>query len=299
MRKNIKILLILLICVLLITGCELKNLKVKDPLTEEEIVSMVEKKIYNTTGDIVIAKIVSKDKQYSCAISLFNASCLYYQEKEGVFEYKIEITTPVNSEIKATATYVDSYIEYDSQETKIIDAVLKNDYVEQKYLFLVKEELESNLSQRFEKYYIYKDVSNPRGYDIFINSNDYEVLSELISSSNDIITKYSEDVSITYSLYVYKDEEAFNNTNFDLYKSSNQTFGGQSYGKDIIAEYTKKEVKRIGNSTGFDYNLFTSNAASNALEPEYVDYHSFDYLVFWYQVESNNLNGTFQVFGVK
>ena len=298
MKTKTKILLMILLSITL-TGCELKNLKVKDPLTEEEILSMVEKNIYDSTHDNVQASIISKDKQYSCAISLFDASCLYYQEKEGVFEYKIEIVNTDNTLIKATATYVDSYIEYDSKETKIIDAEFKNDYLEQKDLFLIKEEFINTLNSKFDKYYLYKDVSNPKGYDIFILSNDYIEINDLLDKFNNIITKYNKDVSTTYSIYIYKDEEVFNNTNFDLYKDSSQTFGGQSYGKDIVAEYTKKEVTKIGSSNGFDNELFISNGSSKATSPEYVDYHSFDYLVFWYQVESNNTIGTMNIYGIK
>ena len=50
----------------------------------------------------------------------------------------------------------------------------------------------------------------------------------------------------------------------------------------------------------FYYNeLFISNGSSKATSPEYVDYHSFDYLVFWYQVESNNTIGTMNIYGIK
>ena len=54
----------------------------------------------------------------------------------------------------------------------------------------------------------------------------------------------------------------------------------------------------------FNLELFTSNGSS-AVNPdeEYIDYNTFDYLVFWYDAEPNSFVGynspLFQIFGVK
>ena len=72
----------------------------------------------------------------------------------------------------------------------------------------------------------------------------------------------------------------------------------------MIEQYTGKEVTRIGYSKGFNYDLFVSNGASAAeTYDEYVDYNTFEYLVFWYDAEPNSFVGNnspqLQIFGVK
>ena len=72
----------------------------------------------------------------------------------------------------------------------------------------------------------------------------------------------------------------------------------------MIEQYTGKEVVRIGREKGFNYEFFTSNGASNAnTDEEYVDYHNFEYLVFWYDAEPNSFIGynypSIEIYGVK
>ena len=161
-------------------------------------------------------------------------------------------------------------------------------------LYLINNEFNNLLKQNFDRYYIYKDVSNETGFDIFINSSNYNIINILIEQLDSIEEKYKHYTSSTYSIYIYKDENAFDSTNFDLYKNGKEDFGGQSYGKDMIEQYTGKEVIRIGFSKDFNYELFTSNGTSDAdTNEEYIDYNTFDYLVFWYGY------GGMQIFGVK
>ena len=72
----------------------------------------------------------------------------------------------------------------------------------------------------------------------------------------------------------------------------------------MIEQYTGKEVIRIGGGKDFNYELFTSNGASAAnTNDEYIDYNTFEYLVFWYNAEPNSFVGyntpSMQIFGVK
>lgn len=302
MIKKVKLLLILIVGTFLLTGCGVDSIKVNNPLNEKEIISYVQKQIYNETGDNVIAKITSKEPLKVCT-DWFDG-CINYQKVDNGYSYTIEIT---NNNISATGTYNDGYIIYDDKYTNgksIKEFYFESDYKEQKGLNLIKNEFTNALDEKFDKYYLYKDVSNNEGYDIFINSSNYDEINSLLLSLNDIIIKYRDNVYTCYSVYIYKDENVFNSTNFELYNNGTEDYVGQSYGKDMIEQYTGKEVTRIGFSNEFNYDLFVSNGASAAeTYDEYVDYNTFEYLVFWYDAEPNSFVGAnsphLQIFGVK
>ena len=303
MIKSLKIVIIVIV-IFILTGCafELKNIKVTDPLTEEQIITYVENEIYNDTKDKVKVKIVSKEQKYSCAVALFNASCIYKQEMEGVHEYKLEIENTGSVPIKTTGTYIDGYIEYDSKETNIIPSSFKSDYSELKGLVLVKEELTNILNEKNILYKMYNDVSNFRGYDIFLSSSDYDVLYDIFSNFNNIIIKYKNIVDVTFSVYIYKDENAYNNTDFSLYSKIKKVFGGQSYGKDILEELSKKEVSKISIDKGFSKEMFASNVSTEIINNEEEESKGlYSYLVFLYQSDPSLVKdfGTIQLFGVK
>ncbi|MBQ8473231.1 MAG: hypothetical protein IJ501_06985 [Bacilli bacterium] len=299
--KKVKILLIL-IGIFFISGCnKYDKVKVYNPLSEKEIISYVEEEIYNNYGDLTTAKIISKDVLKICTFGI--DTCSFYQDVDGGHSYKIEITNKDNKEIIATATYNDAYIIYDERVANgrfKTDVYFENDYLKQKGLILVKNEFQDILNQKFSNYYMYKDVSNPEGYDIFINSEDYNLINDLLLSFKDITIKYNNYVFTDYSVYIYKDEEVFKSTDFDLYLNGTEDHGGQSYGKDMIEQYTGREVTRIGFSHQFDYDLFVSNGASSQeINSEYIDYNTFSYLVFWCSAGPNGNNLSFQIFGVK
>lgn len=290
---------------MLLCGCGVDSVKVNNPLTENEIIKFVQNEIYRESSDETNVKIINK-KELSVCTSWFD-DCLRYQTVEGGHSYEVEITNRSNNEIIGTGKYDDGYTLYDKQYTngksKKAHSFTSN-YKEQKGLYLIKNEFISALNEKFNKYYIYKDVSNDEGYDIFINSSNYDDINNLLSKFKNTVVKYRDLTYTSYSVYIYKDESAFNNTNFELYKSGHENYGGQSYGKDMIEQYTGKEVIRIGGGEDFNYELFISNGASAAnTDAKYIDYNTFEYLVFWYDAEPNSFVGnntpSMQIFGVK
>ena len=304
MLKKLK-LIVPVFLVILLCGCGVDSVKVNNPLTENEIINFVQNEILKETGDETNVKIINKKKLSVC--TAWFDGCVMHQTVKGGHSYEVEITNRDNNEIIGTGTYDDAYILYDKQYTngKIERSYsFSSNYKEQKGLFLIKNEFISALNEKFNKYYIYKDVSNDTGYDIFINSSNYDDINNLLLNFKNTIVKYRDLAYTNYSVYIYKDENAFNNTNFELYKNGYEDYGGQSYGKDMIEQYTGKEVIRIGGSDGFNYELFTSNGASAAMTDEmYIDYNTFEYLVFWYDAEPNSFVGGntpyMQIFGVK
>ena len=304
MLKRIK-LVILVFLVILLCGCGVGSVKVNNPLTENEIINYVQNEIYRETGDETRVSIINKEKLSVCTAWL--DGCVRYQTVEGGHWYEVEIINKSNNEIIGKGKYRDGYIKYDKQYTngKSESAhSFTSNYKEQKGLFLIKNEFINALNEKFNKYHIYNDVSNDTGYDIFINSSNYDDINDLLLKFKNTVIKYRDIAYTSYSVYIYKDENVFNNTNFDLYKNGHEYYGGQSYGKDMIEQYTGKEVIRIGGGKDFNYELFTSNGASAAnTNDEYIDYNTFEYLVFWYNAEPNSFVGyntpSMQIFGVK
>ena len=171
MLKKIKLLLISLVGMFFLTGCGVDNIKVNNPLNENEIISYVQKQIYSETSDNVIVKIISKEDLEVCTD--WFGGCVNYQKVDNGYSYTLEITNKDNTNIIATGTYNDGYIIYDDEYTdgkSIKEIYFESDYKEQKGLNLIKTEFTNTLNEKFDKYYLYKDVSNDEGYDIFINS---------------------------------------------------------------------------------------------------------------------------------
>ena len=304
MLKKLK-LIILLLLVIILYGCGTEYIIVSNPLTEKEIINYVQNEIYKETNDHTKINIIGKKKLSVC--TFWFDGCISYQTVKGGHSYEVEIINKTNNEIIGTGTYDDAYIKFNTNYTKgksKRNHRFTSNYKEQKGLYLVKKEFINILDKKFDKYFIYKDVSNDYGYDIFINSSNYEDIEELIQNFKNIIIEHRNLAYVNYSIYIYKDENVFNNTNFELYKNGHEDYDGQSYGKNMIEQYTGKEVTRIGYSNDFDYDLFTSNGSSKAdTYEEYVDYNTFEYLVFWYDAEPNSYVGhntpSMQIFGVK
>ena len=304
--KKVKLILILMVVTFLLTGCGYESVIVNNPLNEKEIITYVQKQIYNETGDNVIAKITSKEDLYTCAYWLDD--CIYHQKVDKGHSYILEITNKEDPNIVATGTYDDGYIIYDDtyiEGKSIREPSFENNYKKQKGLYLVKNEFINALQEKIDKYYLYKDGINDERYNIFINSSDYNDINDLLSNFNNTIIKYRDYVYTYYSVFIYKDETAFNNTNFELYNKDSKDYVDQSiHGKKMIEEYEGKEVTRIGISDEFTYDLFVSNGASIAeTNDEYIDYTTFDYIVFCYDAQPNSFVGDnkpeLQIFGVK
>ncbi len=288
----------------LICGCGADRVQVNHPLTEKEMIQYIQNEVYRETGDETQVNIINK-KELSVCTSWFDG-CVKQQTVEGGHSYEVEIINKIHHEIVGTGTYDDGYTLYDEQYTNgksEREPSFTNNYKEQKGLFLIKNEFIQALNEKLNTYYLYKDVSNDTGYDIFINSSNYDDINDLLLTFKNIVIKYEDLVYTSYSVYIYKDETAFKNTNFELYKNGHDNHA-QSYGKDMIEQYTGKEVIRIGESQDFNYELFTSNGASDAnSNEEYIDYNSFEYIVFWYSAGPNSFvdpnTPSMQIFGVK
>ena len=89
MIKKVKLLLILIVGTFLLTGCGVDSIKVNNPLNEKEIISYVQKQIYNETGDNVIAKITSKEDLKVCTVWLDD--CFYHQKVDNGYSYTLKI----------------------------------------------------------------------------------------------------------------------------------------------------------------------------------------------------------------
>lgn len=302
MLKKVKFVLISLIGIFLLTGCGIDSIKVNNQLNENEIISYVQKSIYNETGDNVTVKITSKEDLKACTASMFN-DCHNYQKVDNGYSYTLEIKNKDNTDIIATGTYDDGYIIYGDKYTdgkSIVDSYFENNYKVQKGLNLIKSEFTNALDEKFEKYYLFKGVNNDERYAIFINSSNYDDINNLLSNFNNTIIKYRDYVYTHYSVYIYKDENVFNSTNFELYNNGSEVYDGE----DMIEQYTGKEVTRIGFSNEFNYDLFVSNGSSaSETYYEYIDYQTFDYIVFFYEAQPNSFvdanSPNLHIFGVK
>ena len=82
------------------------------------------------------------------------------------------------------------------------DSYFESDYSQQKGLVLVKNGFIEALSEKFDKYYLYKYVSNDSGYDVFIKSSNYDEINDLLARFDNII-KYKGYEYISYTIYIY------------------------------------------------------------------------------------------------
>lgn len=300
MKKSFKLFLIFLLGLFGLSGCGVDKIKADNPANEKEIISYVQKQIYDEFGDEVDVEILEKKELRVCT-EWFD-TCFKEQDVENGYSYALNIINKDSPEIISTGTYHDGYIIYDDKynEGKMVkEKFFDSDYKKQKGLYLVKMEFENFLNEKFNKYYLFRD-NNSQIYNIFINSSDYDIINSLLLHFNNTITKYKNYYNTSYNLFVYKDEKVFNNINFEIYREGIDSYGGSSYGENMIKQYTEKEVVKIGSSYDFNYDLFISNGESAASSYEgYIDYKTFSYLVFLYSASSNSNRPSFQILGVK
>ena len=293
-----------LILILLLSGCGYDKIIVDSPLSEDEIIAYAQKQIYEETGDTVTVEIVSK-KQLRVPTAWMDGPIAYQNVTDGT-EYELKI---INDKIgfEASGTYKDAYYVYDRQQYPNgaeNDAAFYHNYTDRKGHYDVKAEFINALDERFDKYYIYDDVSTDDGLDVFVCSTDFEKIEGMINDLEDITFRYKERHYVTYSVYIYTDENAFNSTDFEKYKTGHEDYSGQSFGEHMISNYTGKAVTKISYCKSFDKAIFESYGATDAKtgsNGESLD--SYDYIVFWYSAEPNSFSGKsgpgVYIYGVK
>ncbi|MBO4696708.1 MAG: hypothetical protein J5643_05425 [Lachnospiraceae bacterium] len=290
---------------MLLCGCgdDGRTYKVKNPLSEAEIVEYVTKAVKDETGDDVDVKIVGKEDMIITLSDGIDGCLRTDYPVEGGHTYHLEIRCKSEGNIMGTGTYEDGCtVTYKDGATRDFKPKFSSDYKKQRGLYLIRSEFERELGQYFSEYYIYKDVSNDAGYDIFLQCSDYDILERILKSFNRTVSSHRNEVYTCFSVYIYKDAEAFQKRAFTLYPNGHEDFGGQSHGGDMIEQYTGKNVTEIGGGRGFERNLFESDGASAAeTDEKYEDAARFDYLIFYYDSEPNaaSHNGDTRIYGVR
>ncbi len=292
------------ICMLL-CGCgdDGRKYKVSDPRSENEIIEYVTKAVKDESGDDVDVKIIGKEDMIITLSDGIDGCWRTDYPVEGGHTYHLEIRNKVYRDLVAEGTYKDGCtVTYKNGERRDEAERFYSDYKKQKGLYLVRKEFEEVLKQNFSEYYIYRDVSNAMGYDIFLQCNDYDTVANVLKRFNSSVKTHRDEAYVCFSVYIYKDAEAFRKADFTRYPEGHEDFGGQSHGGDMIEQYTGKNVTEIGGGRGFERDLFESDGASAAETDErYEDAARFDYLIFYYDSEPNaaSHNGDTSIFGVR
>ena len=239
---KIKLILILLCCLFLFTGCK-RKLQSYNSLTEYEMIKYVKDVIYKDIGEEVNVEIKSKWQNEVCD-ALIDGSCFGAHKVPDTFRYNLIITSKNNPKISAEGNYfTDSY----KEDNIIIEREFDYENYKKKYAYdLFKSEIDEIL-QNF-KYY-------REGTDVFIFSKDYNYLhQELFSYILNVgYIYYDNQPIIKYNIYVIKDEEVFNyltETDFDYYnvtkdaKNVRNTYG---YARNFM---------EIESTEGYKYTFF-------------------------------------------
>lgn len=305
LKKRICFAVLSVILIVLTAGCGYDEIVADEPLSEDEVIAFVEKKIKDETGDEVTAKIVSKEQQRVPTAWLDGG--INYQEVKGGSEYQLEITNKDDKNIVATANYRDGYIIFDKKkypDGMKKEAVFNTDYSGKKSGNTVKNEFIKALDERFDDYRIYTDVGTDKGLDVFICSSNHEKVNDLLLKFKEIAVKYKSKSYVTYSVYIYKDEKAYKAADFEKYTKCKVNYGGQSHGREMISQYTGRVVEDVSTCRSFDKEYFDSDGVTNAKKTyENIDRSSYEYLVFWYDAEPNSFVGSNNpllcVFGVR
>jgi hypothetical protein len=224
------------------------------------------------------------------------------QKVRGGTSYSLEIINNKYNAIVAEGQYDDGYVTYGTKydfTRNVRSASFTSNYAEKRGLLKIKDDFEVALKSKYDNFYVFMDIGNTDNYDIFINTSSYDDINYLIGEFNKIALKYSSTVRMTYSIYIYKDTNVFNSIDFNSY-----TGNKDSSGKSMIELFTLKEATQIGYSNSFDLNLFTTNGASAVgYDEQYIDYNTFDYLVFWYYSGNNPYQSgdlpELHIFGIK
>lgn len=265
---------------------------VDDPLSEDEIIKYVQERIHEETGDDVTVEIVSKEGLRK-STAWFDGP-IAYRSVEGAQKYELKITSQKDKEIVAKGYYTDGYITREKNSTGgyKTQPSFSSNYADRKGFYQVKAEFIHALDRSFTEYYIYEDIGTTTGLDVFICSTDYELLNDLLNSFRYTVESLRDQEYVTYSVYIYKDKEVFDNTEFDLYKDCTQDHGGQSNGHSILRQMTGKQVVETALCRSFDREFFESDGVSNADKVlANNDPVSYEYIVFYYDAEPNAFVG--------
>ena len=288
--KRLMVIMSMILTVFL-AGCGHDRIVVDNPLSEQEIIELVQEKVYEESGDRVTAEIVSKEQLKKAIMGIDGP--FGYQTVEGGTEYELKITNNDDKNIVSKAYYKDGYIIYDKNYpngTKE-ESYFGSNYISDRGFFRVKYAFTYALDTRFDEYYIFNDVSDIHGLDIFICSSDYEVIKDLLSDLEYTVTRYRDEEFVAYSVYIYKDEQIFNK-DFEKFEEGHEDFGGHSLGEDMISQYTGKQAVTLSNCRYFDQAFFESDGAENAYKIiDDTDPKSFDYLVYYYNASPNSFVG--------
>ena len=301
MVKRLRLIVLLLISTFIITGCEIQFAFVKNPLSEKDIINYVKKSIFTEYGDDVTVKIVSRDDLKVCTY-IWDVCDNPDQLVRGGKSYTLEIVNNKYNVIVAEGQYDDGYVAYGTRYdlTRIAQkGKFTSNYGEKRGLLKIKDDFEVVLKEKYDKFYVFMDIGNTDNYDIFISTSSDSDVSYLIEEFNKIALEHEATVHMTYSIYIYKNPDVFNSIDFDSY-----TGNKDSSGKDMIELFTLKTASQIGYSNSFDNNLFITNGASAAAyDEQYVDFNTFDYIVFWYYSGNNPYQRgdlpELHVFGIK
>lgn len=276
MLKKIKILLLIFISIFFLTGCE-HELDAIEPLNEDEVISYAKEKIFDETGDDILVKIISKEQ-----IKFHDALFWWSYQVKGGYTYKLEIINKYNSNFNTTAIYKDGYKFGDT----IVKSEFTTDYDEKKEKILselIKKTFDELLDNKFNKYYIYSDKKK-KIHDIFLVSSDYNEINNLITRLDK--TFRNKNNNSYYRIYIYKDENAFNNAKFKSY------FGIEGFPdiEFIVQKITGKWPIIIDKSGIFDYQLFTLSQSND-----------YNYLIYTYDTFDGDevIYDRFKVFGIK
>lgn len=200
-----------------------------------------------------------------------------------------------------TETYEDAYTL--NGENHPINAT--ENFIEYINLYDLKKSYEKVMkNEGISDYRVIADIGDPaNSLDIFLCCSDYDKVNNVLTEFKTKLSQKHQamDTYNKYGVYIIPDKAVYDSLPFsDLYLNS-ASDSGLSYGGDIIKVLTGKSVTRIGSSDDFDRDLFTTNGAAYAdTDKEYIDYKSFDYVIFWAYAEPNT-PGTcrVQLFGVK
>ena len=98
-KKTILVLVLVIIALILLFGRNEKSNYVADnPLTEDEIIELIQNEVYKKTEDEVDAKIINKENYEICTFWL--DGCHGGKKIEGIYSYDIEITNKSNNDMK-------------------------------------------------------------------------------------------------------------------------------------------------------------------------------------------------------
>ncbi|MCL2456584.1 MAG: hypothetical protein FWD19_03455 [Defluviitaleaceae bacterium] len=150
---------------------------------------------------------------------------------------------------------------------------IETDFEERKNMYLLENEMLTVLEE--QNFILERDVTNERGFCVFILLNTLGEVERTTNAFNDLILECRPRVYVSYSLYVINDEKLFNSIDYSVLSPNQFNFRGQSNGMEILPVLTPYAVTRIATSQEVDTNVF--------------DNSDFEHIVLEYRSEPNAL----------